>query len=153
MKTAMSTVPHTSKLDAALDAAEDADARGAPGRWRLWVAPAVSAIPVLVIGITSIMSFEQVDSLSNAFAAPRPRLTPLGVVELICVVLYVLPRTSTLGAVLLSGFLGGAIATDLHAGWASLIAPLVLGLLVWTGLYLRDERIRALLPFVKSPET
>jgi hypothetical protein len=72
-------------------------------------------------------------------------LLGLGILELICAVIYVIPRTSMLGAILLTGYLGGAIATHVRVG-EQFIMPAVLGVLIWGGLYLRDYRLRALLP-------
>ncbi|MFZ5675889.1 MAG: DoxX family protein [Pseudomonadota bacterium] len=74
----------------------------------------------------------------------------LGILALICTALYAYPRTSLLGAVLMTGYLGGAIATHLRLGspiFSHLLFGLYLGLFMWGGLYLRDERLRALFPF------
>jgi hypothetical protein len=76
-------------------------------------------------------------------------VTPIGVVELVCVLLYLIPRTAVLGAVLLTGYLGGAILTHLRVN-DPIIIPIVLGIVVWLGLYFRDARVRALLPLVSS---
>jgi len=73
----------------------------------------------------------------------------LGIVELICVALYLLPRTSVLGAVLLTGYLGGAIATQVRVGaplFSTTLFPVYVALLLWGGLYLRDERVSSLIP-------
>jgi hypothetical protein len=72
----------------------------------------------------------------------------LGVVELLCVVLYLLPRTSALGAILLTGYLGGAIATQVRVSaplFSTALFPVYVALLLWGGLYLRDDRVRALI--------
>jgi hypothetical protein len=69
----------------------------------------------------------------------------LGILELTCMVIYVIPSTSVLGAILLTGYLGGAVATHVRIS-DPFFGPLVLGILVWLGLYLRDARVRALLP-------
>jgi hypothetical protein len=66
-------------------------------------------------------------------------------VELACAILYAIPRTSVLGAILLTGYLGGATATHMRVGEPFFI-PLGVGIVVWLGLFLRDERIRALIP-------
>ena len=74
----------------------------------------------------------------------------LGVLILVCVLLYAVPRTAVLGAILLTGLFGGAMATHLRVGsplFSHLLFGLYLGLLVWGGLYLRDARLRALIPF------
>jgi hypothetical protein len=73
----------------------------------------------------------------------------IGILELICVVVYVIPHTSTLGAVLLTGYLGGAIATHLRIGdpfFTHTFFPIYVAALVWGGLLLRDDRLRALIP-------
>ena len=69
----------------------------------------------------------------------------IGIVELVCTILYLIPRTSVLGAVLLTAYLGGATATHLRIA-DPFIPPIIAGVLVWAGLYLRDLRVRALLP-------
>lgn len=72
---------------------------------------------------------------------------PFGILELVCLALYVAPRTSALGAVLLTGYLGGAVAIHARVGsplFSHLLFPVYVGALVWAGLYLRDERLRAL---------
>lgn len=80
---------------------------------------------------------------------PESVIVPLGVVLLACVALYAIPQTAVLGAILLTGYLGGAIATHVRVGnplFTHVLFPVYLALLVWGGLYLRDERLRALLP-------
>ena len=74
---------------------------------------------------------------------------PLGIVELVCTIIYLVPRTAILGAILLTGYLGGATATHVRAGdpAAQFLTPVVFGALLWLGLYLRCARLRALIPF------
>ncbi|HEX6043859.1 MAG TPA: DoxX family protein [Pyrinomonadaceae bacterium] len=76
-------------------------------------------------------------------------IIPLGIVLVVCTVLYLVPRTAVLGAILLTGYLGGAVATHVRAadGAFGIIFAVVFGALVWLGLYLRDERLRELVPF------
>jgi len=74
----------------------------------------------------------------------------LGLLEIGCVLIYLLPPTSVLGAILMTGYLGGAIATHVRLGEPFLV-QFTLGVLVWLGLYLRDSRIRALLPLRTAP--
>jgi hypothetical protein len=74
----------------------------------------------------------------------------IGIIELTCLVLYLVPRTSLLGAVLMMGLLGGAIATQIRAGsplFSHILFSVYLGLFMWGGLWLRDQRLRALFPF------
>ena len=80
---------------------------------------------------------------------PLRLAVPLGIIELVCVLLYVLPRTSILGAILLTGYLGGAIAIQLPTGnpfFGEVLFPVYVGVFLWGGIYLRDERLRALVP-------
>ena len=76
---------------------------------------------------------------------PAGVVLPPGIVLLACVALYVIPRTSVLGAILLTGYLGGATATQVRVQDPWFLFPVALGVLVWVGLFLRDERLRALL--------
>ena len=71
----------------------------------------------------------------------------IGVVELACTALYAVPRTAVIGALLLTGYLGGAVATQVRAGadWFPTIFPILVAVLLWSGLMLRDERVRAVL--------
>ena len=76
----------------------------------------------------------------------------MGLLELGCLVIYLIPRTAVLGALLLTGFLGGAISTHLRIGdpfFSHTVFPVYVALMVWGGLYLRDETVRALLPLRK----
>ncbi len=71
-------------------------------------------------------------------------LTPIGIVEALCVLIYAIPRTSFVGAILTTAYLGGAVVTDLRVG-ETFAPPIILGILVWVGLVLRDEKLRAVL--------
>lgn len=70
----------------------------------------------------------------------------LGIVEVGCTLVYLIPRTAVVGAILLTGYLGGAIATHVRLLEGQFFVPLVLGILIWGGLFLRDPQVRALLP-------
>jgi len=87
-----------------------------------------------------------VQGFTGQFGYPERVLLPLAIVELSCALLYAIPRTSVLGAILVTGYLGGAIATHVRVSDPSFVSPLVLGVIAWAGLYLRDARLRALLP-------
>jgi hypothetical protein len=76
---------------------------------------------------------------------PPSLVTPLAILELSCVAIYLVPPTSVLGAILLTGYLGGAICTHLRVG-DPFVVQIVLGLFVWLGLYLREDRLRTLIP-------
>ena len=80
---------------------------------------------------------------------PESVILGLGIVLLACTALYLIPRTSILGAVLLTGYLGGAVATHVRVGnplFSHVLFPTYLGALIWGGLYLREDRLRALIP-------
>jgi hypothetical protein len=77
---------------------------------------------------------------------PRHAMTPIVIAELVCVILYLLPRTAALGAVLLTGYLGGAVATHVRIDEWQFVIAVAVGVEVWLSLYLRDRRVRALLP-------
>ncbi len=84
---------------------------------------------------------------------PANEVLPIGIVLLVCVVLYAIPRTSVLGAILLTGYLGGAVATNVRISSPLLsygLLPAYIGVLVWGGLFLRDERLRQLIPLRSS---
>ena len=81
---------------------------------------------------------------------PESVIVGLGIVLTLSTVLYMIPRTAILGAVLLTGYLGGAVATHVRVGngWFEVLFPVLIGALVWAGLWLRDSRLRNLLPLV-----
>ena len=114
----------------------------------LWGGYLISALPVLMLlfsGTMKVMKSAQAVEGFAHFGYPDNVAFGIGVVELISTVLYVIPQTSVLGAILLTGYLGGATATHVRVG-ELFIFPILLGVLVWGGLFLRDARLRALLP-------
>jgi hypothetical protein len=80
------------------------------------------------------------------YGYPEKVFLPICILEIACAVVYAIPRTSVLGAILLTGYLGGATATHVRIGDPLFFAPVIFGVLVWAGLFLRDNRLRALLP-------
>jgi hypothetical protein len=119
---------------------------------RLWAGRIVSALPVLALFASASMKLmhspEVVQVFTGKFGYQESALTVLALVEISCALLYLVPQTAVLGAVLVTGYLGGAIATHVRVG-DNFLAPLALGMLAWLGLYLRDPRIVALLPLRK----
>jgi hypothetical protein len=89
---------------------------------------------------------------SGQLGWPEPAVQGLGILLVVCTILYILPRTAVLGAILLSAYLGGATAIMFRAEVQGhpYFFPVVFGILVWAGLFLRDEKIRALIPFRKA---
>jgi len=117
--------------------------------WMVWTGRVVSALPVLALLMSGAFKFmkpneEMVKGLDH-IGWKADQLSTLGIVEIACTVLYVIPQTSILGAILLTGYLGGATATHVRVGdpW---FAPVIIGVLIWLGLFLRDARLRALIP-------
>ena len=123
---------------------------------KLWAARAVGALAVLFLVFDSLMHLTRPAPVVDAFARlgyPLSASIGIGVVELVCVLAYLIPRTTILGAVLLTGLFGGAIATHVRAGsppFEAYIFPLLMGILVWGAVWLRDERLRGLFP-LRSP--
>ena len=113
----------------------------------------VSAIPILALAFSAFLKLsgspQMTEQMYLTLQFPKQAIFTLGVLELVCLLIYVIPQTAVLGAILLTGYLGGAIAS--HYRMHDNFAPaLILGVLVWLGLYLRDARIRALLPFTSA---
>ena len=114
----------------------------------LWAGYVMSALPVLMLLMSAVMKFAKPAVVVEGFSLlgyPESLALGLGIVELLCTIAYAIPRTSVLGAILLTGYLGGATATHVRIGDPFFI-PIILGVLVWGGLYLRDKRLWALLP-------
>jgi len=117
----------------------------------LWTGRVISALIVLMLLFSAGMKLAQPAQVTTEFARlgyDEDLAVGIGIVEIACTVLYAIPQTAPVGAILLTGYLGGATATHLRIG-DSFIPPVVIGVLVWAGLFLRDPRIRALIPFRK----
>jgi hypothetical protein len=126
----------------------------AAGRSRgaLWAGRVASALVVLFMLFDGIIKFMKPAPVIDAFAQLGYPLSVAGVLAtlcLVCAVLYAVPRTSVFGAILLTGYLGGAISTHVRVGdplFSHVLFPVYLGAFAWAGIYLRDERLRALIP-------
>ena len=118
-------------------------------RWQLWAGRVLTALPALMLLLSATMKLlhkpEMVSMFVGKFGWPEGILPVLAAVEIACTVVYLVPQTAALGAVLVTGYLGGAIGTHVRVG-DPFIAPLFIAVLAWGGLYFRDERVRALLP-------
>ena len=117
----------------------------------LWAGRITSALPalfLLVDGVMKLVKPEPVVKATVELGYAESVILPLGVVLLACTILYVIPRTAVLGAILLTGYLGGAVATHVRAGQGpfEILFPVVFGALLWGGLVLRDDRLRSLIP-------
>jgi len=117
----------------------------------LWAGRIISTLPALFLLVDAVMKFVKPKPVVDATVSlgySENVILPLGIVLLICTVLYLIPRTAILGAILLTGYLGGAVATHVRAGEGlfPILFPVVFGVLLWGGLWLRDERLRAFIP-------
>jgi len=117
----------------------------------LWAGRVISALPalfLLVDGVMKLIKPAPVVEATVGLGYPESVIVPLGIVLTVCTILYVIPRTSVLGAILLTGYLGGAVATHVRQqnGAFPIIFPVIIGVMVWGGLYLRDTRLSALIP-------
>ena len=122
---------------------------------RLWIGWILTVLPALMLlmgGIMDLMKPDFVVKTTVEMGYPEGVITGLGVVVLICVILYLIPNTAVLGAILLTGYLGGAVATHVRHGdpfFANVLAPVYFAIVVWAGVYLREPRLSALVPFRK----
>ena len=125
------------------------DTQAAPvSKKMLWAGRILSTLPALMLLMSGVMKLMKPPELVKEFARlgwSGDLALGIGIVELICVALYVVPRTSVLGAILLTGYLGGATATHVRIG-DPFIGPVLIGVVIWLGLYLRDSRLRAIIP-------
>lgn len=123
-------------------------------KWMTWAGWIIAGLLALMLTFSAVMKFQYPPDMKEGwekvFEYPAALVTTIGIVELSCLVLYLYPRTAVLGAVLLTGYLGGAVATHARVEDIYFISPVVVGIFVWLALFLRDPRIRALLPY-RSP--
>jgi len=121
----------------------------------LWTGRVMSALPILLVLFGSVVKLMKLPGVAQGFdraGIPLRLMVPVGIIELICVVVYAIPRTAVLGAILMTGLLGAATFANLRFGDPTYPMPTILGMMVWGGLYLRDRRLRALIPFVAASE-
>ena len=117
----------------------------------LWAGRIISAPPALFLLVDGAMKLakpEVVVKTTVELGYAETVIVSLGVVLLACTILYLIPRTAVFGAILLTGYLGGAVATQVRAekGLFGILFPVLLGVLLWGGLALRDDRLRTLIP-------
>ena len=119
---------------------------------RSWAGIVISAIPTLFLlmdAVGKLVKPEPVVTGTIELGYPETVIIPLGITLLISTILYAIPMTSVLGAILLTGYLGGAVATHVRVGnpvFTHMLFPVYLGTMIWLGLYLRDVRLRSLIP-------
>jgi hypothetical protein len=119
------------------------------GIWAAWIASGLVTAFLLFDAAIKVLRLPFAVDATTQLGYPATAVFTIGVVELVCLVLYVIPRTSVLGAILLTGHLGGAVATHLRVESPLLgftLFPFYVAALLWGGLYLRNERLRTLVP-------
>jgi hypothetical protein len=117
-------------------------------RWGGRIMSGLPALFLLVDGVMKLVKPTPVVEGTLRYGFSESVIIPLGILLTACTILYVIPRTAVLGAILLTGYLGGAIATHVRFGdpWVPILFPVFIGALIWGGLYWRDGRLRALIP-------
>jgi hypothetical protein len=129
-------------------------------KWSSWIGYGLSGLVILFMLFDGSIKLVPLDIVITATAelgypASVGLARGLGILGLVCTALYAYPRTSVLGAILLTGYLGGAIYVHVRAGsplFSHTLFGVYLGLMIWGGLYLRDGMVRALIPLRQSSE-
>ena len=121
----------------------------------LWIGRIVSGLPALFLLVDGAMKLVKpavVVEATTKLGYSENLIVPIGILLIVCTILYLIPTTSVLGAILLTGYLGGAVATHVraNAGAFPIVFPIIFGALLWLGLYLHDTRLRALIPLRSS---
>jgi hypothetical protein len=117
----------------------------------VWVGWALSILAALLFVVSALMKVKGGPELDQGMAhlgLPASMVKPLAILELTCLAIYLIPRTAVLGAILLTGYIGGTIVTHWRSG-DPFIVNIVLGIVVWLGIYLREPRLRDLIPIRK----
>jgi len=130
-------------------------AQASVSKGALWTGRVMSALPVFIVLMGSVMKLMRLPAVHEGFARAGlsdSLIVPVGLIELICVITYVIPATAVLGAILMTGLLGAACLTSLRIADPTYPLPVILGMLAWGGLFMRDPRVRALIPFRKAEE-
>jgi len=123
-------------------------------RWA-WTGRILSGLVTAFLLFDAVIHLLKPPAVVQAFAQlhlPLSLAMDLGIIELVCIALYVMPRTAVVGAVLLTGYLGGAVAIQLttsNSMFGEILFPVYTAVVLWGGLYLRDQRVRALVPWHK----
>ena len=126
---------------------------GAISKGQIWTGRIMSGLVILFLLFDSTIKFLKIKPVIDSFnelGFSLSLITPIATILLVCVILYAIPATSVLGAILITGYLGGAVVTNLRHGgplFSTILFPVYVGIFVWGGLYARDLRLRAIFPF------
>ena len=125
-------------------------------RWMQWTGWGMAGLMIVFLlfdSVSKLVLEQDAVEATTKIGYPLDVIRPLGITCLACTILYAIPRTSVLGAILLTGYLGGAIASKVRLEdplFSSVLFGVYFGILIWGGLYLRDERLRALIPLSRD---
>lgn len=127
-----------------------------PNKTMLWTGRLLGGLPALFLLVDAVMKFVKPPAVvegTTQLGYPVSCITGLGIVLLASTLLYLVPRTAILGAILLTGYLGGAVATHVRVSGPlfNILFPVVFGVFLWAGLWLRNESLRRLVPLTSSP--
>lgn len=121
---------------------------------QLWTGRVLSWFAILFMLFDSVIKFVKppmvIQTTVNELGYAEHHILPMGILALVCTILYIIPKTSVLGAILMTGYLGGAIATHLRVDnplFSHMLFPVYVGLMIWGGLWLRNPKLRELVPF------
>ena len=109
----------------------------------------VVSLPFAMSSVMKLIQHTEVIKGVGHLGIPESLVLPLGMLELVCLCIYLLPQTALLGAILLTGYIGGAILTHLRIGEA-VFMQVIIGILIWAAIYLREPHLREILPFRKK---
>lgn len=115
----------------------------------IWAGRVLSGIPAALVLFGAVLKIIKAGSVIEGMSQhgiPEYLVVLIGIIELICALVYLIPSTAMLGAILMTALMGGATFTNMRVGDPSYVMTVLVGVMVWAGLYLRDERLRALLP-------
>ena len=124
----------------------------AASRSVLWIGRVISILASLLFLMSALLKLKGGPQLAQGIAhlgLPESMIAPLSILEISCVLIYLIPATSVLGAILLTGYIGGAICTHWRVG-DPFFVQILLGMFVWLGLYLREDRLKGLIPFRRA---
>ena len=128
----------------------------ADSKKKLWIGRILSTISILFLlfdSIPKIIRIEPVVEATIKLGYPDHIISVIGIILFVCILLYIIPRTTILGAILLTGYLGGAVATQVRIEsplFSHILFPVYLGILLWGGIYLRNEVLKTLITLRKT---
>jgi hypothetical protein len=127
--------------------------RGKASRVTGWALTGLTIAFMLFDSLSKLALEKHVVAATAGIGYPVDTIRPIGLILLACTILYAIPRTAVLGAILLTGFMGGAVASKIRIEdplFSSILFGVYFGVILWAGLYLRDGRLRALIPFRRT---